>query len=202
MIAGHDWGGLLVWPFARRYPERTAGVIGVNTPDLPRPPMPITELLRMAFPDEPPSIVQFQDPGAAEWVFSWGRGADDFVELMFRGMGTVNHAAFPDDVLAVYADALRPRGAFTPPIEYYRNLDRSWHLAADLAERTVDVPCLTISAAGDPVLTPAMTEGMEERVPDLEKVVIADCGHWTQQERPAETRTAMLRYLRRLRPWP
>src|SRR2546423_13168494 len=37
VVAGHDWGGLLVWQFARMYPELTAGVIGVNTPDLPRP---------------------------------------------------------------------------------------------------------------------------------------------------------------------
>ena len=104
-------------------------------------------------------------------------------------------------MIAVYVDALSPRGALTPPIDYYRNLDRSWHLTADLADRTIDVPCLMISAENDPVLTPAMTEGMEERVPDLEKVVIADCGHWTQQERPDETNAAMLAYLRRLDPW-
>jgi pimeloyl-ACP methyl ester carboxylesterase len=201
VLAGHDWGGLLVWPFARRYPERTAGVIGVNTPDPPRTPMPLVELLRRAVPDTPPYIVQFQEPGAAEWVLSWGRGAPDFLELTFRGPATVNVDAFPDEVIQVYVDALGPRGAITPPIEYYRNLDRSWHLTADLADRKVEVPCLMISAAGDPVLTPAMTEGMEERVPDLEKVVIADCGHWTQQERPAETSAAIVGYLRRLDPW-
>jgi pimeloyl-ACP methyl ester carboxylesterase len=201
VIVGHDWGGLLVWPFARRYPERTAGVIGVNTPDLPRTPIPMVELLRQIFPDDPPYIVQFQEPGVAEWVLSWGRGVVDFLELMLRGDATMNKDAFPDEVIAIYADALSPRGALTPPIEYYRNLDRSWHLTADLAERTVDVPCLMISAENDPVLTPAMAEGMEARVPDLEKVVIANCGHWTQQERPAETTAAMLGYLTRLDPW-
>jgi pimeloyl-ACP methyl ester carboxylesterase len=201
VLAGHDWGGLLVWPFARRYPERTAGVIGVNTPDLPRPPMPPVQLLHQAMPDNPIYIVQFQEPGVAEWVMSWGRGARDFVELTFRGPATVNTDAFPDEVLEVYVDAYRPRGALTPPLDYYRNLDRSWHLSADLDGKTVDVPCLMISAAGDPVLTPAMTQGMEARVPDLEKVVIPDCGHWTQQERPAETAAAMVAYLRRLDPW-
>jgi pimeloyl-ACP methyl ester carboxylesterase len=201
VLTGHDWSGLLVWPFARRYPERTAGVIGVNTPDLPRTPIPLVELLRQAMPDNPPYIVQFQERGAAEWVLSWGRGARDFLELTFRGPATVNTDAFPDEVIEVYVDAYSPWGAFTPPIEYYRNLDRSWHLTADLAERKVEVPCLMISAENDPVLTPAMAEGMEERVPDLEKVVIADCGHWTQQERPAETTAAMLAYLRRLDPW-
>jgi pimeloyl-ACP methyl ester carboxylesterase len=46
-----------------------------------------------------------------------------------------------------------------------------------------------------------MTAGMEERVPDLEKVVIPDCGHSDPQERPAETTAAMLAYLGRLEHW-
>lgn len=201
VMVGHDWGGLLVWPFARRYPDYTAGVVGVNTPDFPRSPMPLVQLLRQTFPDEPPYIVQFQDRGVAEWVLSWGRGAADFVDLMFRGSATINVDAFDDDVIQVYVDALEPAGAITPPIEYYRNLDRNWELTADLEPITVDVPCLMVSGAGDPVLTPAMTDGMEDRVPDLHKVVIDDCGHWTQQERPAEFNAAVLEYLGRLPPW-
>jgi pimeloyl-ACP methyl ester carboxylesterase len=42
---------------------------------------------------------------------------------------------------------------------------------------------------------------MEERVPNVEKIVIDNCGHWTQQEHPRETTAAMLRYLQRLDPW-
>ena len=80
-------------------------------------------------------------------------------------------------------------------------MDRNWELTAPIADRTIDVPCLMISAAGDLVLTPAMADGMEARVPNLEKVVIENCGHWTQQERPQETTAAMLAYLRRLDPW-
>jgi epoxide hydrolase A/B len=200
VIAGHDWGGILVWTLVRRYPSRIVGVIGVNTPDLPRPPMPPVELMRQIFVDNPIYIIQFQDRGVAEWVLSWGRGADDFVEMIF-GATTQNANVFTDDVLEVYKAAFRPAGALTPPIEYYRNLDRNWALSADIADRLVDVPCLMISAENDPVLTPMMTAGMEERVPDLEKVVIENCGHWTQQERPEETTAAMLRYLDRLDRW-
>ena len=57
-------------------------------------------------------------------------------------------------MLDVYKTAFRPVGALTPPIEYYRNLDRNWELTAPIADRTIDVPCLMISAADDPVLTP------------------------------------------------
>jgi pimeloyl-ACP methyl ester carboxylesterase len=186
---------------ARRYPELIAGVIGVNTPDLPRPFMPPVQLLRQTFPDTPIYIIQFQERGLAEWVLgTWGRGVDDFVEMIF-GATTNSSDAFPPEVLDVYKNAFRPAGALTPPIEYYRNLDRNWELTADIADRKIEVPCLMISASDDPVLTPAMTIGMEERVPDLERVVIENCGHWTQQERPDETNAAMLRYLRRIAPW-
>jgi pimeloyl-ACP methyl ester carboxylesterase len=201
VLAGHDWGGLLVWQFARMYPERTAGVIGINTPDLPRSPVPPVELLRQIFVDTPIYIIQFQTPGLAEWVFSWGRGADDFIDMIFLNEMNRNPAAFPPDVLEVYKQAFRPAGALTPPIDYYRNMDRNWHLTAGVADRLVEVPCLMICAENDPVLSPQMSEGMEERVPDLERVLIRDCGHWTMQERPEETTAAMLGYLRRLTPW-
>jgi pimeloyl-ACP methyl ester carboxylesterase len=202
VIAGHDWGGILVWTMARQYPERIAGVIGVNTPDLPRSAMPPVEMLRMIFVDTPIYIIQFQARGLAEWVLeTWGRGTDDFVEMIFGATTAEGSDAFPPEVLDVYKEAFRPRGALTPPIEYYRNMDRNWHLTADIADRKVEVPCLMISAANDPVLTPAMTAGMEERVPDLEKVIIENCGHWTQQEKPAETTEHMLRYLQRLPRW-
>jgi pimeloyl-ACP methyl ester carboxylesterase len=201
VIAGHDWGGLIVWQFARRFPERTAGVIGVNTPDLPRTPVPPVELMRQIFVDTPIYIIQFQEPGLAEWVFSWGRGADDFVDMIFLNEMNRNPDRFPPDVLEVYKQAFRPAGAFTPPIDYYRNIDRNWHLMADVADRNIEVPCLMISAAHDIVLSPAMSEGMEERVPNLERALIRDCGHWTMQERPQETTDAMLGYLTKLTPW-
>jgi pimeloyl-ACP methyl ester carboxylesterase len=158
--------------------------------------MPPVQLMRQVF-DPPVYIVQLQDRGVAEWVLSWGRGARDFLELMFRSDVTRNAAAFPDDVIDVYAEAFAPSGAFTPPIEYYRNLDRNWELTADLEHVRIEVPCLMISAAD----TPAMTVGMEERVPNLRRVVIDDCGHWTQQERPEETTAAMLDYLKTLEHW-
>ena len=202
VVAGHDWGGILVWIMARQYPDRIAGVIGLNTPDVPRPPVPPVQLLRQIFVDEPIYMIQFQEPGLAEWVLgTWGRGTDDFLEMVFGATAAADGDAFPPDVLDVYKEAFRPAGALTPPIEYYRNLDRNWELTAPIADRTIDVPCLMISAADDPVLPPALTAGMEERVPDLERVVIDRCGHWTQQERPAETTAAMLAYLDRLPRW-
>jgi pimeloyl-ACP methyl ester carboxylesterase len=197
VIVGHDWGGLLVWAFARRFPTVTAGVVGVNTPDLPHGAMSVVQLLRMAFPDQPPYIVQFQEYGPAEHFL----GADVEAWLRFVYIGAAVHPeVFTDDVIARYVEQFQPLGAVTPPIEYYRNLDRNWKLRADLPE-IVDAPALMISATGDPVLTPAMAEGMEARVPNVRKVLIDDCGHWTQQEQPDLTNRALLEFLDALPRW-
>ena len=80
-------------------------------------------------------------------------------------------------------------------------MDRNWQISTAWCDRTIDVPCLMISAADDPVLPPALTSGMEDRVPNLTKIVIDNCGHWTQQERPEATNTAMLEYLESLPRW-
>ena len=101
----------------------------------------------------------------------------------------------------MYKDAFRPAGALTPPIEYYRNMDRNWELTAAIADRTIDVPCLMISAADDPVLTPAMTDGhggaraRPRAGGDRELRPLDAAGA------PEETTAAMLAYLRRLDRW-
>ena len=106
-------------------------MIGLNTPDLPRPSGPPVEILRARTKDRPFYLVQFQDRGVAEWVFSWGgRPFDDFVDVMFGGPATVNADTFPREVLDVYKSAYRGPGALTPPLEYYRNMDRNWELTA------------------------------------------------------------------------
>jgi len=199
VLVGHDFGGAVVWPLARMHPSVVAGVVGVNMPDLPHLPLPPLEVLRSVRPDRPNYMVQFQDEAAPEFFAELSiRG---FLELFFRTRTTVNVDAFPDEVLDVYEEAFAPRGALTPPLDYYRNLDRNWELTADHEGVRIDVPCLMITTDGDPILTPELSAGMEERVPNLSRVEIADCGHYTQEERPAEMTAALLAYLDAVPSW-
>lgn len=197
VVVGHDWGGLLVWPLARRRPDLVAGVVGLNTPDLPRPPMPPVELLRRAF-DRPYYIVQFQDRGPAELFL--GMDVEAWLRWVFLGPATHRREVFGDAVIARYVEQFSPAGALTPPLEYYRNLDRNWAAAADLPEQ-VRAPALMVSARHDPVLRPEMAEGMEARVPELTRVVVEDSGHWTQQEAPEEVNRHLVAFLDGLPRW-
>ena len=54
-----------------------------------------------------------------------------------------------------------------------------------------------IMAEKDAVLSPAMAEGMEEVISDLEKALIKDSGHWTQQEKPTEVNRYILDWMER-----
>jgi pimeloyl-ACP methyl ester carboxylesterase len=99
------------------------------------------------------------------------------------------------DELDYYTTAFKKSG-FEGGIGWYRNFTRNWQQSEGQVEK-VNVPGLMISAADDIVLRPAMADGMEKYVPDLEKHVIADCGHWTQSEKPAELNALMVDWLKR-----
>jgi pimeloyl-ACP methyl ester carboxylesterase len=197
VMVGHDWGALQVWPFARMHADLTAAVICLNVPDLPRFDIPPVELFRQLGTHRTNYILEFQERGTAEERIE--SDLDGFFELMMRGPATVRKDAMTDEVIEAFMNEFRPRGAVTPPLEYYRNMDRNWELIEPYDHLKIEVPCLMILAEGDRVLPPNLADGMEERVPTVEKVLIEDCGHWTQQEQPERTNEVMVAFLERIK---
>ncbi|MCH1922438.1 alpha/beta hydrolase, partial [Shewanella sp. A3A] len=49
IFCGHDWGGIVVWQTPLLHPDRVAGVIGLNTPFLPRAPVDPIAIFRHRF---------------------------------------------------------------------------------------------------------------------------------------------------------
>lgn len=220
VFAGHDWGGIVVWQMALLKPQRCAGIIALNTPFLPRPRKDPITLLRAAYGDEM-YILVFQQVGYADALLAADVARSFRFFMRKNAMTAGEYAALPsaernlalmtalqtDEAswrgtvllnaaeLAVFVNAYRRTG-FTGGLNYYRNLSRNWQITEGVRQH-VEAPSLMVMAADDLVLTPAMAAGMEAYVPDLEKVLIADCGHWTQQEKPQETNRAMLDWLKR-----
>ena len=199
VMVGHDWGAMLVWSFARLHPERTAGVIGMNVPDLPRFDVPPIELFKMLGSKSVQYMIDFQERGTAEESIE--SDLDTFLEKTFKGFGTVHKEVFTDEVMEHYRAALRPKGAITPLLEYYRNMDRNWELMEPYDDIKIEVPSMMIGAAGDKILPPEMADGMETRVVNLTKVVVEDCGHWTQQEQPEVATRHILDHLEEVGRW-
>jgi pimeloyl-ACP methyl ester carboxylesterase len=221
IFCGHDWGGMVVWQMALMHPDRVAGVIGLNTPFMPRGPSdPIAGMRERFGPDM--YIVWFQNPEDPEAVL----GADTLRTMSFfmRKPAALQAAAQPQgasgstfafkdllkawdgktggdpllspDELAVFADAFR-EGGFFGPVSWYRNFTRNWELGEGLPTRIDGVPCLMITAELDAVLPPSAAAHMPALIGDLETKLITGSGHWTQQEKPAEVNRLMLDWLDR-----
>lgn len=95
------------------------------------------------------------------------------------------------------------RSGFRGPLNYYRNLDRNWEVQAALAGAPITMPALYVAGDRDfMVAFPGMDQllaNLKRFVPRLQDIqLIPGCGHWTQQERPAEVNAALLRFLRSL----
>jgi pimeloyl-ACP methyl ester carboxylesterase len=189
-IVGHDWGGLIVWPAALMAPERVERVVGVNTPFLPRPPIPPTQAIAASGDNRFQYMIFFQEPGRAEAFFE--RDLEGSLRRFYHGIGSPEFLT--SEELRVYVEAFR-KGGLAGPLNFYRNLDRNWELTAHLEGKQVLCPSLMVMAENDPVLSPALTQGMEARVPNLRKELIEGCGHWTQQEKPEELNRILIDFL-------
>ena len=223
VFVGHDWGGFVAWAMPILHPERTAGVVGVNTPYLPRPEQQPTSLLRMLVGgvDERMYMLWFQRPGVAEPVLErdvrllfeklMRRGVDPSRALAsamhdgaldlnpFRRLAeleTLGEPLLGEAELDRYVRSFEASG-FRGPLSWYRNLDRNWETAPAVGVEKVQVPCLMICAQWDPALRPELAAGMPELVPDLEMHTLARCGHWTPQEQPEELNRLLVGWLER-----
>ncbi len=220
VFVGHDWGGFVAWAMPALHPERTAGVIGVNTPYVA---FPSTQLLRMLAGgrDERIYVLWFQQPGVAEGVLDGqvrtlfeklmrggipptdamarAQTADGFDANPFRRLPEFDapgHRILTPEELEVYVEAFEKTG-FRGGINWYRNIDRNREDYPQVGTAKLSLPCLMVSAEWDPALPPALASGMPNLCSDLESHVIEKCGHWTQQERPDELNQLIIDWLKR-----
>ena len=69
VFCGHDWGGIVTWQMPLRHADRVAGIIGVNTPFMPRAPADPIAIMRRRFGDDM-YIVNFQKFGEADAILA------------------------------------------------------------------------------------------------------------------------------------
>lgn len=191
VFVGHDWGSIVVWSVAVMHPERVERVVSLNVPYRGRcvgfPPTNVLKQMgnSMAY------VLFFQEPGLAEARFSSDLPAT--LRRMYDGVAA-DPSFLSSNEFQVYLEAFS-RGGMSGPLNYYRNIDRNWETTQDLADRSVECPCLVAVTDKDPVLRPEFAEGIERWLPHLRKELIKDCGHWTQQERPEEVNRLLLDFL-------
>jgi pimeloyl-ACP methyl ester carboxylesterase len=225
VIAGHDWGAPVAWAAALLRPDRFRAVIGLSVPFRARAPVRPTSVM----PQTEDAVwyqLYFQEPGVAEAEY------DANPRAVFRSglialsgdapPGTPTFGMVPRRSHPLRWDGVPPplpdwlsdadvdvftaefsRTGFRGGLNWYRNIDRNWELAAPFDGLKMTVPALYIAGDRDPVVK---FPGMDRAIADLATLVprlratimLEGCGHWTQQERPAEVNAAIIDFLRRL----
>jgi pimeloyl-ACP methyl ester carboxylesterase len=205
-LVGHDWGGVIAWAFAMYRPDLLERLVVLNCPHptayaryLAAHPR---QLLRSWY------MLVFQLPRVPEWLFRVGgyRGIENALRR-----GTVRPATFSADDLAVFKRAAAEPGALTAALNYYRaalrrpdprgllpDLRRLLGRAPAVPPRRITTPTLVVWGEDDFVLDKGLTLGMEDLfAAPLEIAYIPRCGHWVQQEAPAEVNDRLLAFLTR-----
>lgn len=218
IVVGHDWGAPVAWHTALWRPDRVRGVVALSVPLRPRSSIRPTVALEKRFG---PGYYQlyFQTPGVADaelaadpratfrrlLAATGGRGRTANLSVPSGGgflTPMPEPVALPDWLteadLDVYVEEYR-RNGFTGGLNWYRNIDRSWELTSAWQGGTVAVPAAFLAGDRDVVVAGVpferLVEGLRGVVPDLRIATsLPGCGHWTQQERPAEV-TAAIREL-------
>jgi pimeloyl-ACP methyl ester carboxylesterase len=207
-FVGHDWGANLVWSLAQLHPERVNRIINLALPYQARGEIPWIELMEEYMGSDNYFVHFNRQPGVADAILE--EHTEQFLQNLFRknvppappepGMYMINLARanepqgdpiMSDEELAVFVSSFESSG-FTSSINWYRNLDRNWHLLADV-NPVIHQPTLMIY--GDRDMIPK-SETLSDFVPNVE-VASLDCGHWIQQEKPVETNQVIVEWLER-----
>ncbi|WBC18329.1 alpha/beta hydrolase [Solwaraspora sp. WMMA2080] len=205
-FVGHDWGAMVVWGLTLLHPDRVNKVINLSLPYQERGETPWIELMESVLGGDFYFVHFNRQPGVADAVFDENtyqflrnlyrknlplmepRPGMAFIELA-RAAAPLGEPVMSDSELAVFVAAFESTG-FTGSINWYRNLDRNWHLLADV-DPIIRQPTLMIYGDRDTI---AKSARLAEFVPNVD-VVTLDCGHWIQQEKPEETTRTILTWL-------
>jgi len=150
-------------------------------------------------------MVWFQQPGVADEALARDVRRTLTTERVWTARWAEEDGAAPERAgwlsekeLAVYIEAFERTG-FTGGLNWYRNMDRNWELGADVADRRVEQPAMFLTGENDPVRGFMPAAAMDGWVTDLRAdVLVADAGHWVQQERPQEVNAALLEFIAEL----
>ena len=203
---GHDWGANVVWRLAQLHPKRVNKLINLALPYQERGERPWIEFMEEVFGKDFYFVHFNRQPGVADEILN--KNTSQFLRNIYRknippfppepGMLMINLARsksplgepiMSEKELAIYISAFESSG-FTGCINWYRNLDRNWHLLADV-NPIIQQPALMIYGEHD--IIPKF-ERLPDFVPNVEMVSL-DCGHWIQQEKPDETNKTILKWL-------
>ena len=182
-VAGHDWGAMVAWYFAGRYPEMTKTLTALSVPH----PAALAAASRGDEDQQARSryVGLFLIEGKAEEVLA----RDDYRRLRSMFSLGPNPDAVPRSVIDHFTRSLSRPGRLTAALNYYRaNLvagGGAWETPIRIGPITM--PTTLLWGDQDPALGRSAAEATAQHVEgEYTLEVLEGAGHWLQFERPAE----------------
>ena len=196
LLVAHDWGGALAWNLAAQRPDLLRRLLMINSP---HPATFLRELKGNAEQQAASAYMTFLCRPDAEQLLA----ERDFARLWpFFGEPGWMTAEVRDQYRQAWTNQGR---GLTGPLNYYRasplrpptGPDDALH-RVDLPDEavTVHVPTTLLWGERDKALLPALLDGLERWVPDLQIHRVPQASHWIvheQPERVAELIRSLLR---------
>jgi pimeloyl-ACP methyl ester carboxylesterase len=186
-VAGHDWGGMVAWFFAGRYPQMTKTLTVLSVPH----PAALAAASREDEDQQARSryVGLFLQPGKAEHVLA----DDDYRRLKNMFAIGPNPDAVPAKVIDHFTRSLSRPGRLTAALNYYRaNLagGPAWESLTEIGPITM--PTTLLWGDQDPALGRRAAEATANHVEgDYRFEELEGAGHWLQFERPGEVSLAL-----------
>lgn len=183
-VVGHDWGGIVAWQLAARFPENVERTVILNAPH------PGT-LLSHAF-WHPLQFVRsayvgfFQVPGLPELVLKAG----DHALLAATLTQSSLPGTFSPDELDSYREAWSRKGALTAMLNWYRAMP-----AATPCHARIQSPLRVIWGDKDTALDKGLAERGAAQCVDAEVIHVKGATHWVHHEEPELVRRLLLEFL-------
>lgn len=187
-VVGHDWGGIIAWSFAGRYPELVDRLVILNAPHMKVFSDKVwrsSQVVRSSY------VGLFLLPVIAESLLS----ARDFALLrrLFVVEAGTSSPFTPADIEA-YVAQFRTPGALTAALNYYRAnaFGDGMRLAAITPIRT---RTMVLWGDKDKALGRELLDGLDRVVPRLRVHRFPDVGHWINNEVPEEVNRLLIDFL-------
>lgn len=199
-LVGHDWGGIVSWAFALKYPQLLERFVIIDSP----PPFTWNRDLRES-PRQRDAVnymveLSKPSPGPEEMIVA---GDYSMLFSMLEQIGG-SDARLSEAERAAYHQAWSRPGALRGGLNYYRAARMGDQVAAGgvseeyeakIRSQRIEVPTLVIWGERDPALLVGLTRGLEEWIPDLRREILPDAGHWVPYERPDEVNRLIREFL-------